>query len=335
MSALYITSSVKGSGKTALCAGLGKHLMAEGKKTGFFKPVISDGKNTSARVDSDTEFIKGVFSLGESTDTLSPVISSRGNLTNNIKETYAKVSQSKDVMIIEGPSEQYQTAGNIVKALDAKVLIVEAYSKELLKTIDSFKDFGKSLLGVVLNKVPKTRMEQARAKASTRLGKAGTNLLGVLPEDRVLLTLTIGELAECIQGEILYGAGQSAELVENLMLGALALDPGPDYFGRKANKAVVLRSERSDMQMAAIETSSRCLVLAGDTPPNPLVLDRAERKNIPVILARDDVSTLVDSIEDALLNTRFNQQNKMAKLTEIMEQHLDFQTVSKGLGLAG
>ena len=119
------------------------------------------------------------------------------------------------------------------------------------------------------------------------------------------------------------------------MLGALALDPGPDYFGRKANKAVVLRSERSDMQMAAIETSSRCLVLAGDTPPNPLVLDRAERKNIPVILARDDVSTLVDSIEDALLNTRFNQQNKMAKLTEIMEQHLDFQTVSKGLGLAG
>ncbi len=335
MVALYVTSSEKGSGKTAVCAGLGSHLLSGGKKVGFFKPVISDGTTTSARVDSDTEFIKGLFPLAESTETLSPVISSRGSLAVSIKETCAKVSQGKDVVIIEGISDQYWAAGEITEALDARVIIVEPYSRGLPKMVENTRTIGKSLLGVVLNKVPKTRMEQARTEASAQLEKAGVSLLGVLPEDRILLTLTIGELAECVQGEIIYGAEQSAELVENLMLGALALDPGPDYFGRKDNKAVVLKSERSDMQMAAMETSSRCLVLTGDTPLNPVVLNTAEKKHIPIILARDNIPALVANIEDALVKTRFNQQNKLPKLTEVMKQHLDFQKIVDGLGLSG
>ena len=336
MVALYVTSLEKGNGKTAVCAGLGKRLLTEGRKIGFFKPVIANGKKTpAAGADSDAKFIKHLFSLSESVDLLCPILSGGSNLASSIKEAYAKVSQGKDVIIVEGDSEQYQASRDIVKVLNAKVLIVEAYSKELLKTIESYKDFGQSLLGIVLNKVPKSRMEQARSGASDQLDKTGIKMLGLLPEDRILLALTMGELAESIQGEMLRGAEQSAELVENLMLGAMAVDPGPDYFGRKANKAVVVRSERPDMQMAAIETSTRCLVLTGDTPLNPVVLDRAEEKNVPIILAKDDTSGVVANIENALDKTRFNQENKLPRLEEIMKQNLDFQTVYKGLGLAG
>ena len=335
MVTLYVTSLAKGSGKTAVCAGLGKRLLTEGKKIGFFKPVITNGKKTpAAGADSDAEFLKRLFSLAESVELLCPMLSGGSKLASSIKEAYAKVSQGKDVVIVEGPSEQNQASPDIVKALNAKVLIVEAYSKELLKTIDSYKDFGQSLLGVVLNKVPKSRMEQARSDASARFDKSGIDILGILPEDRTLLALTMGELVEHIQGEILRGAEQSAELVENLMLGAMVVDPGPDYFGRKANKAAIIRSDRPDMQMAAMQTSTTCLVLTGDTQPSPVVLDRAEEKNVPIILARGDTSTVAKNIEDALIETRFNQENKLPKLTEIMEQNLDFQTVYKGLGLA-
>jgi len=334
--ALYVTSLEKGSGKTAVCAGLGKRLLTEGKKIGFFKPIVTDGKKTPASgADSDVEFLKHLFSLDEPVDLLCPALSGGSKLASSIKEAYAKVSQGKDVVIIEGPSEQYQASRDIVKALNARVLIVESYSKDLSKTIDSYKDFGQSLLGVVLNKVPKSRMEQVRSEASAQLGKAGVNILGVLPEDRILLALTVGELVEHIQGEVLRGAEQSAELIENLMLGALVVDPGPDYFRRKANKAVVVRSERPDMQMAAMETSTRCLVITGDTAPMPVVLDRAEEKNVPIISTTDDATAVVKNIEDALDETRFNQEKKLPKLTEIMEQHLDFQTLYKELNLAG
>ena len=335
MVALYVTSSEKGSGKTAICAGLGRHLLAAGKKVGFFKPVISDGTATSASGDSDAEFLKGLFFLDEPTETLSPVISSRGSLSVNIKETYAKASQGKDVVIIEGISDQHWAAGEITEALETRVIVMENYPQGLPKIVENTRHIGKSLLGVILNKVPVTRMEQARIEMSALLEKAGVSLLGVLPENRLLLTMTVGELAECIQGEILSGADKSADLVENFMLGALALDPGPDYFGRKDNKAVLLKSERSDMQMAAMQTSSRCLVLAGDTSLNPMVLNTAEKKNIPIILTGDDIPSMVAGIEEAMAKAKFNQQNKLKKLTEVMEQDLDFQKVNEGLGLAG
>jgi len=334
--ALYVTSLERGGGKTAICAGLGKHLLGDSKKVGFFKPIIADSKNQSTEgTDSDAAFIKHLFALNETVGLLCPVFSGGSSLASKIKEAYVKVSQDKDVVIVEGVSEQPQTSRDIVEALDARVIIIEDFSKGLPKAIDSYKDLAGNLLGVVLNKVPRSRVEQVRVETSTQFDKAGVNILGVLPEDRALFTLTIGELAEHIQGEILSGAEKSAELVENFMVGAMIVDPGPDYFGRKANKAVVVRGERPDIQLAALETSTRCLVLTGNVAPKSVVIYRAEEKDVPIILARDDTTAIVTSVDDALGKTRFSGESKLPKLTEIMEQHFNFQAVYKGLGLAG
>ena len=127
---------------------------------------------------------------------------------------------------------------------------------------------------------------------------------------------------------------QSGGLVENVILGAMIVDPGPYYFGRKANKVVVVRSERPDMQLAALQTSTSCLVLTGDAKPNPGILYEAKEKQVPVILAKDDIATVATTIENAVVETRFNQETKLAKLSEIMERHFNFQALYRGLGLA-
>jgi len=325
--ALYVTSLETGAGKTAVCAGLGKHLLADGKKIGFFKPIIGKAKKG---VDSDAVFLKHIFALEEPVESLCPVISDESKVISRVKEAYARVSSGKDVVIIEGRGEL-----SIIEALDARVIIVEGYSGELSKAkINRYKDFGKYLLGVVLNKVPGSQVERMSGEMFSQFGEAGVNLLGVLPEDRALFTLTIGELAEHVLGEILNSTEKSVELAENFMLGAMVVDPGPEYFGRKANKVVIVRGERPDMQLAALETSTRCLVLSGNTSPIPDVLNRAEAKKIPIILAKGDTAALVMSIEDALDKTRFHQERKLPKLTGIMmEQHFNFQAVYKELGL--
>jgi len=331
--ALYVTSSEEAAGKTALCAGLGKYLLGDGKKIGFFKPTIAAGKPVEG-TDSDTIFMKHILALEEPLDYLCPVISDQSNLANSIKEAYAKVSAGKDVVIVEGSGVD-KAPSTIVETLGARVIIIEGYSNQLPKvmTSDSYKDFGKYLLGVVLNKVPSRRLEQVFEEASARFGKAGINILGVLPEDRASVTLTVGELAQHIQGEILNHTEQSAELIEHLMLGARAVDPGPEYFSRKTNKAVVVRSERPDMQLAALETPTKCLVLSGDTPPIPSVLYGAEASKVLIISTKADIISMVTSIEDALGKTRFHQEKKLAKLAEIMEKRFDFQALYKGLGL--
>jgi len=333
LAALYVTSFEAGSGKTTICAGVGKHLLVDGKKVGFFKPIITEGgKPPIEGFDSDAEFMKHILTLKQPLDDICPVIADQRNLTDSIKKAYAKVSRGKEVVMVEGVYER-----GIVEALDARVIIVEAYSEELFKAkfIDKYKDFWEYLLGVVLNKVPRNQLQRVQEDLSAKFGKKGINILGVLPEDRVLFSLTVGELAEHIQGEILNCAEKSAELVEDFMLGAMTVDPGPDYFGRKANKAVVVRGERPDMQLAALETSTKCLVLSGDVSPIHTVLQGAEGKGIPIILAKGDTIATVVSIEQALGKTRFNHEKKLPRLAEIMGQQFNFQAVYKGLGLTG
>ncbi|MFC1916227.1 DRTGG domain-containing protein [Chloroflexota bacterium] len=339
MVALYIVASSEAVGKTAIAAGLGKRLLGEGKKVGFLKPIIADKKPAGSN--GDALFMKRILALSEPVDTLCPLISSEGGLANKIKEAYAKASQGKDVVIVEGrcgqsPNEALSKISyEIDEALKAKVIIVEGHSSQAAaKFIDVYRGFGGNLLGIVLNKVPKSQLKRVSGEISSKFDKDGIAILGVLPEDRSLFTLTIGELTSHIQGEILNNAEKSAELVENLIAGAMYVDSGLEYFGRKANKAVVVRDDRPDMQMAALETSTRCLVISGSTAPIDYVRYKAEDKGVPIILARDDTNAIVNSIEEALDKTRFNQEKKLLKMAEIMGQHLDFQAIFSGLGLA-
>jgi BioD-like phosphotransacetylase family protein len=336
LAALYVTSLQAGVGKTAVCAGLAKHLQGAGRKVGYFKPVVADIKEEAA-VDSDAGFMKAVLGLKELAADLCPVIAGEG-LADKIRQAYDKVAGGKDVVVVEGVwrlrpgAKPVESASEVARALGAKVIIVEPYSAELdgAGLAAKYRGFGESLLGVVVNKVPVRRLGQVSEQLSRAGGAA---VLGVLPEDRVLLGLTVGEIAERVDGEILNDAGKSGEVVESFMLGAMVVDAGPDYFGRKANKAAVLRSNRPDMQLAALETSTRCLVLSGGEKPTYPVITRAGEKGIPIILTKDDTDSVVNTIQIALGKPKFNQEQKLPRLIEIMEEHFDFGAVEQGIGL--
>jgi BioD-like phosphotransacetylase family protein len=334
LAALYVTSLQAGAGKTAVCAGLARHLDGEGRKVGYFKPMVADISEKAA-VDSDAAFIKKVLRLKEAAADLSPVIGRGGDLAAKIKRAYDRVARGKDVVIVEGVwrirpgARPVEAAYEVVKALNARVIAVEPYSAEITAAGLSakYKDFGESLLGVVVNRVPVRRLEVLSEQLS------GSGVLGVLPEDRVLFGLTVGEIAGRIDGKILNDAAKSGEVVENLMLGAMVVDAGPDYFGRRANKAAVLRSNRPDMQLAALETSTRCLVLSGGIEPTYPVLTSAKDKGIPIILTRGDTGSVVNTLEIALGRSRFNQPKKLPRLLQIMEKHFDYRAVEQGLAL--
>jgi uncharacterized protein len=119
-----------------------------------------------------------------------------------------------------------------------------------------------------------------------------------------ILAITVGELAESIGGKIISHPEKSKELVENYMLGALTVDSGLDYFNRKKNKAAIIRQERLDMQLAALETSTTCLVLSGgDNTPAYRVRQKADSRGIPIITTAVTVSDIVTRIDKALEKT--------------------------------
>jgi BioD-like phosphotransacetylase family protein len=308
---LYIVSAEEAAGKTAIGAGLAINLINAGKKVGYLKPQAAE----KGQADGDITFMGKV--LGQPSGVNAP-----------------DVTKSKDVVLVEarlGTSADdavSKATYGAAREMKAKAIAVEAFTGQSSKFIDVYKGFGESLLGVVLNKVPQSFLKGVRDEATKQFGAAGIKVLGVIPENRVLLAITVGELAECIQGKILNSAGMSGELVENYMLGALVVDSGLDYFGRKSNKAAVIRQDRPDMQLAALETPTKCLVLSGSSqPPVYNVLYKAESKGIPIIATGANISDIVTNIENALMKTRLSQEKKLSKLAEIVKQNLDMKAI--------
>lgn len=117
-------------------------------------------------------------------------------------------------------------------------------------------------------------------------------------EDRGALAKSIGELAEILQGEILNCHEQSGELVQNLMVGAMCVDPAPQYFSLKSDKAVITRGDRADIQLGALETPTKCLILTGGVKPIPNVLLVAEERNVPVIVVEKNTVETLSALEE-------------------------------------
>ncbi len=121
-----------------------------------------------------------------------------------------------------------------------------------------------------------------------------------MEEERKPAGISISELANCIQGEILNSPEKSGEIVENLMVGAMCVDPAPLYFNLKPAKAVITRGDRADIQLGALETSTKCLILTGGTKPLPDVMQRAEEEGVPILLVEKDTPATLSELERGL-----------------------------------
>ena len=313
MGVIFIVSTEKAVGKTAICAGLATNFLNDGKKVGYLKLEVSEKSGP----DSDIAFMNQTLGPDGIVDTANP-------------------TKGRDIVLVEsylGPSSDDAVSRATFKAakeMKAKAIAVEAYSGETSPFLDIYRVFGANLLGVVINKVPGSQLKRVRDEVKARFEAAGIKVLGVIPENRILLAITVGEIAENLQGKILNSAEKSVDLVEDYMLGAMVVDSGLEYFGRKSRKAAIIRHDRPDMQLAALETSTACLVLSGSTdkPPVYNVLYKAESRGIPIIATGAAINDIVTIIEGTLLKSRFNQPNKLVKMAEAVKQNLDIKALS-------
>lgn len=339
MTALYVTSSTVAGGKTMLCAGVGTKLKVDKKHVGYFKPLsVVPQKNGS---DKDAEFMKQLLSLSEPVESLCPVTATPDDIKSGkdkahwleaISAAYHNISKGKDVVLIEG-SGDLQMAAEIVKTLSATAVLIVRWHSEMKpeEVLSAARALSGNLVGVVLNAVPQSKMEWAKSSLSPVLERNGIKTLGVFPEDRVLCSVTIGELAQYLGGNILNNAEQSDELVENLMVGAMTPDSALTYMSTRSNKAVIARGDRPDLQLAALDTSTRCLVLTNNLQPIPLILSRAQELKVPTMTVSMDTPTAMDFLGGIWGKTRFHQQRKMARLGEILAGNLDFPALLQAL----
>jgi len=117
------------------------------------------------------------------------------------------------------------------------------------------------------------------------------------------------------------------------MIGAMNVEGALRYFRTVQNKAVITGGDRPDIQLAALETSTRCIILTGNLFPGNSIISRAEEREVPMIVVKEDTLTTVEKIESLLRRLRVSGKKKVARAVELVNREINFRSLYDKLGI--
>ncbi len=318
MVALLIVSIAEHAGKTMLCTGLGKFWQNSGRKIGYFKPAFSVAEKTAYEHKS-LSLVRQVLGIGEAEEVINPLLTG----DSAIQAAFSAVSEGRDIVMIEGSFAQ---AEMLSAAVGARILVAHDCTMDMGKALPEYIKLSGKLVGVILNKVPAKKLHLIAQQSEEVLAKFGLRLLGAVPENRILAALSIGDLAEVLEGKILNNPEKSPELIENFMLGSSTFDRGAAYYQRKNNKAVLVWGERPGYRKAALaglpqvalQTSTRCVVISDMAVPLPAILQKAQEKEVPLISVPGKLPEVIAKLEKVMVGIAFTQEQKISFLLDML-----------------
>jgi uncharacterized protein len=350
---LYLASLEAYSGKTAMSVALGLEFKERGLSVGYMKPLgtlpVEIGGLLS---DEDCVFVTQALGIDEPLGRVCPILMTPDLMEEPIKgpvtgvreqiiDSYNQVSKGRDVVIVEGSAtlaDGYAlgvATSYLASATDAKVLLITRYQRGLnIDEILMAKDtLGDRLIGVLVNSVPQEVKPYVRAQFPAFLNRHGMTSYGILPVDKVLMAITIGELVGLLDGELLCCRDKVDDLVENFAVGAMNVDAALKYFLRMPNKAVITGGDRADIQLAALQTSTKVMILTGNLHPDAIILGRAMELGVPVVVVKADTMRAVELVEKALGRIRLTSPRQIDRLQQIVKREVDLPGLYAQLGL--
>jgi uncharacterized protein len=348
---IFIASNSGFSGRTFISLGIAMKLIEQGYKVGYLKPIgkvpVKKGKTI---YDADALFIKETLGLDDPVETISPFVQTYESQTllfegglkdvrKDILEAF-KALKKKDFVIIGGAGDLFEgalvglNALSLVNDLKAYFLMIEPWRGESSADVlyGTSKLVGERFLGGIVNKVPPSTVNHVKETVRPYLEKKGVKIFGVFPKDRGLEAVSVRQLNEILNGKVLCCEDKLDEFVENFSVGAMDVDSALAYFRRMQNKAVITGAHRSDIQLAAMETSTRCIILTGGLSTNDVVIGKAQAKGVPIISVTDDTFTAIDKIEGRMGKTSIREKHKVERVKELMDIEFDMKRFLKAVG---
>lgn len=343
MKNLLVSSTKKNAGKTAL--GLGICLNSK-RDMGYFKPLSDKIVVKKERIyDEDSQLFKTVIGLKEKEEDISIFHDYTGilreitkdpnkkeEIKRKLKERFEVIKKDKDSVIVESAQNVSYglyaglSAGHIAKELDLRTIVVAEGSVENIidKTVmckHYLNSFKIDLDGVVINKVKdKKGIENI---AIPDLERRGIDVLGVLPYKKVLAGIVVEDVVDMLGANLLAGEKGLTKRVDKIFIGAMNIESALSYLRRYANKAIITGGDRIDMQLAALETSTSCLILTGGIYPSPQVVAKADKLNVPIMLVSADTFSASKSFENITAKIEARDKEKIEIIKKIVKENVD------------
>ncbi len=341
MGAIYVLSLTPYAGKTTILLGLGEYLRRKGRSFTYRRPLGGRPVESQGEiVDGDALFVSQALGLKLPPGSLSAVLLTQefligalrgkeGDLRKKILAFLQAAVSEKEDLLIHGYGGLYAgyflgiEAPRILKEFPAKVLLVVRYQG--LETLDfllrSLEDLKGAPVGLIFNALSSGMKEEFGDFVKPFLEDRGIQILGELPWDTVLAGISVKELQEALQARSLFPF-EGDPLVEHFLIGGMQVDQAIQYFRRTRHFGVIVVGDRSDIQLAALETGARCLLLTGGLYPNEIILSRAEEAGVPVLVVSGDTYSVARQVERLSREAPLRHPLKVARARELFAQYV-------------
>lgn len=338
---LLIGSTEAYSGKSSTLLGISQQLQEKGLDIAYAKPLGRCEYDCQTEpIDEDVKFLsktlnlpenrlgKSVLFLGE--EIFKERLKQKKDLVNYPESLQKSLKEiNGDIIILEGPATldegylYHLSLPEMAQLVDASVLLAARFeSAEAVEKLVSAKQrLGDRLIGVVLNHISPEQLEEVNTLVKPFLEKANIPVLAMLPKIDFLGSVRVAELAERLNAQVLCRTDRLNLMVETLKIGAMNVNSALQYLSNGKNMAVVTGGGRTDIQLAALETSTHCLIVTGNLRPSQIILNRAEEAEVPVLSVDLDTLTTVEIISHTLGQVRLHEPMKAEYIRQLFNEH--------------
>lgn len=280
MPVIVVTSSEEGAGKTTVATAIARHFAYEGTPVRLFRLA------GAGRAVDDARFFGGL--------------------------TFVPGSPSVTV------------PANDITAGDGELVVVEAALEDAsavpgATVVFVARDAAPASLpqGITPSAVVVTDVDGLRGLRE-RVDGAGPAVVEI-GEDRTLAGFSVDEVRAALNAEVLVEGEDTGTTCDYLVIAPIGSDAGQPYFRRFDTKAVVVRFDKTDMHLAAMQADPACLILTGGRRPSDYLFDAATAKGVPVLLSRTDTENTVIALEGIFDRTRFGGERKVERIAALLD----------------
>ena len=354
MSFLFIGSTGDHAGHSLTAWAIARSLVEQGLRVGFIKPFGTHPVNIEGIwSDYDAFLFKNVLDLQEPIDRICPYLlteeACKQNMSGEIIEEIISIAQEfsveKDILIIMGSehiffddSSQPVPDISLINELNADFVLVNRYrdtSRSIYSILSVSSLLKERVKGIIINRVPPERLEEARNKLIPSLIQKGIPITTALPEDPVLSFWSLREIKDVLNGELLWGEESLGRSVGGMTVGSADLTGGLLLFKRAYNKIVLLEpaSLDSEIDQPSAKRPVAGILLTGGRNPAPRLLEAAKMANTPLMLVKEDTFAALESLEHTSAPLSAKDEQKVRYFTELMDSEGAFDRLFQSLGL--
>lgn len=350
-------------GKTTVTLGTLNACVQGGYKAGFIKPVGQQYVTLhGTEVDKDVCLVESVLgSLEDAVWTLSPVIVPSGftekylqnrdpkPLHRRILSAVDVLSERHEFLVVEGTGHAGVGAcfdlsnAEVARLLGSRVVIVTEGGigralDEVALSLALYRQHGVEVLGVIANKVYRSKADRVRNALSSGLKNLGSRLLGCIPYEAQLTYPRMSQIARLFGSQTLCGkeyleqhvegyvvaAMEPQHALQHIMPGALVIMPGDRVDNMLIVVGAHLAGEIAEPRIAGI-------LLTGGMEPPENILKLLRKSGLAVLMTDEDTYTATARIRSTVFKIEPLDSVKIQAAERLVQRYVDLDYILENL----